>query len=178
MNWKSFFDRISWFVTLINDFTIKSFDKIYENELQFSGQSCTKGWMGNLKFKSWKLSTKRHFVVYAYSEAIKKYHPDLWFISISLGYLLTPNPETRPDIYQASYLTFKLKNPSEKCPVQNLNVSTNHNMFIISVFSMVFLVIRSAVLPEKPKQASFISQFDKNFNLIYWIICSLISLFI
>jgi len=38
-----------------------------------------------------------------------------------IRYLLTPNPETRPDIYQASYLTFKLKNPSEKCPVQNLN---------------------------------------------------------
>ena len=55
------------------------------------------------------------------NEGQKKY----WFLFIPLGYLLTPNPETRPDIYQASYLTFKLKNPSEKCPVQNLNVSTS-----------------------------------------------------
>lgn len=35
--------------------------------------------------------------------------------------LLTPNPESRPDIFQASYLAFKLKNPTEKSPVQNLN---------------------------------------------------------
>ena len=41
-----------------------------------------------------------------------------FFIS---GYLLTPDPDQRPDIYQASYLAFKLNDPSVKCPVQNLN---------------------------------------------------------
>jgi len=49
-----------------------------------------------------------------------------------IRYLLTPNPETRPDIYQASYLTFKLKNPSEKCPVQNLNKAKKPNFDDIS----------------------------------------------
>ena len=37
------------------------------------------------------------------------------------GYLLTPDPDQRPDIYQASYLAFKLNDPSVKCLVQNLN---------------------------------------------------------
>ena len=38
-----------------------------------------------------------------------------------LGYLLTPSLETRPDIFQVSFLTFKLA--GKKNPVQNLNVS-------------------------------------------------------
>ena len=40
-----------------------------------------------------------------------------------IRFCLTTDPLQRPDIYQASYLAFKLKNPQEKCPVQNLNVS-------------------------------------------------------
>ena len=39
----------------------------------------------------------------------------------SLGYLLTPSLETRPDIFQVSFLAFKLA--GKKNPVQNLNVS-------------------------------------------------------
>ena len=41
-------------------------------------------------------------------------------ISNISGFLLTPNPESRPDIFQASYLAFKLIS-ADKCPVQNLN---------------------------------------------------------
>ena len=37
------------------------------------------------------------------------------------GYLLTTDTEKRPDIYQCSYLAFKLNDSTEKCPVQNLN---------------------------------------------------------
>ena len=43
------------------------------------------------------------------------------YIYLLSGYLLTPDPDQRPDIYQASYLAFKLNDPSVKCPVQNLN---------------------------------------------------------
>jgi len=38
-----------------------------------------------------------------------------------IRYLLTPDPDQRPDIYQTSYLAFKLNDPTVKCPVQNLN---------------------------------------------------------
>lgn len=38
-----------------------------------------------------------------------------------MRYLLTPSPEDRPDIYQASYLAFKLCSHADKCPVQNLH---------------------------------------------------------
>ena len=38
-----------------------------------------------------------------------------------LGYLLTPSLEIRPDIFQVSFLAFKLA--GKKNPVQNLNVS-------------------------------------------------------
>jgi hypothetical protein len=35
-------------------------------------------------------------------------------------YLLTPDPDLRPDIFQAAYLAFQLQ--GVKSPIQNLNV--------------------------------------------------------
>lgn len=37
------------------------------------------------------------------------------------GYMLEPDPEKRPDIYQVSYFAFKLAR--RECPVPNLHVS-------------------------------------------------------
>lgn len=37
------------------------------------------------------------------------------------GYMLEPDPDKRPDIYQVSYLAFKLTR--RECPVPNVNVS-------------------------------------------------------
>lgn len=38
-----------------------------------------------------------------------------------LGYMLEPDPEKRPDIYQISYFAFKIA--GRQCPVPNLHVS-------------------------------------------------------
>lgn len=38
-----------------------------------------------------------------------------------LGYMLEPDPDKRPDIYQVSYFAFKLA--QRTCPVQNVKVS-------------------------------------------------------
>lgn len=37
-----------------------------------------------------------------------------------LGYMLEPDPDMRPDIYQVSYIAFKLAR--RECPVPNLFV--------------------------------------------------------
>lgn len=37
------------------------------------------------------------------------------------GYMLEPDPDKRPDIYQVSYFAFKLG--QRTCPVQNVKVS-------------------------------------------------------
>lgn len=39
-----------------------------------------------------------------------------------LEYLLIVDPDQRPDIFQASYVAFRIS--GRDCPVQNLNVST------------------------------------------------------
>lgn len=39
----------------------------------------------------------------------------------SLGYMLEPDPEKRPDIYQISYFAFRMAR--RQCPVPNLHVS-------------------------------------------------------
>ena len=44
-----------------------------------------------------------------------------------IRYMLTPCPETRPDIFQVSTLAFQLK--GDPCPVQNLNVSTLYGTY-------------------------------------------------
>lgn len=43
------------------------------------------------------------------------------FDSNSLGYMLEPDPEKRPDIYQISYFAFRMAR--RQCPVPNLHVS-------------------------------------------------------
>ena len=48
-----------------------------------------------------------------------------------IRYLLTPCVESRPDIFQASCLAFKLRGKSQ-CPVQNLNVSITKLVFKVS----------------------------------------------
>ena len=71
------------------------------------------------------------------------YHKRFQFVNVmiySLGYLLAPSLETRPDIFQVSFLAFKLA--GKKNPVQNLNVSkisTDH-VFLSDVieFKSVF----------------------------------------
>ena len=50
--------------------------------------------------------------------------------------MLTPCPETRPDIFQVSTLAFQLK--GDPCPVQNLNVSTLYGTKSSSGFSLGF----------------------------------------
>ena len=61
-----------------------------------------------------------------------------------LGYLLTPSLETRPDIFQVSFLAFKLA--GKKNPVQNLNVSkiSKDQIFmsdVVLLLSQYFLVM-------------------------------------
>lgn len=43
------------------------------------------------------------------------------YVGNFLGYMLEPDPEMRPDIYQVSYFVFKLAR--RECPVPNLYVS-------------------------------------------------------
>lgn len=44
-------------------------------------------------------------------------------VSLSFkGYMLEPDPDKRPDIYQVSYFAFKLA--KKECPVQNVQVSS------------------------------------------------------
>ncbi len=47
-----------------------------------------------------------------------------FFFSIS-GYMLEPDPDIRPDIYQVSYFSFKLAR--KDCPVQNTHVRPAHS---------------------------------------------------
>jgi len=42
------------------------------------------------------------------------------FVNVS-GYMLEPDPDKRPDIYQVSYFAFKLAR--RECPVPNIHVS-------------------------------------------------------
>lgn len=47
----------------------------------------------------------------------------LILVSLSFkGYMLEPDPDKRPDIYQVSYFAFKLA--KKECPVQNVQVSS------------------------------------------------------
>lgn len=45
----------------------------------------------------------------------------LFFWAVFSGYMLEPDPDKRPDIYQVSYFAFKLA--QRTCPVQNVKVS-------------------------------------------------------
>lgn len=51
------------------------------------------------------------------------------------GYMLEPDQEKRPDIYQVSYFAFKLA--GKDCPVQNLFVSHWND----TVLAVAFVVI-------------------------------------
>ena len=44
-----------------------------------------------------------------------------FFVVLFLGYMLEPDPDKRPDIYQVSFFAFKLA--QRTCPVQNVKVS-------------------------------------------------------
>ena len=67
-----------------------------------------------------------------------------YIFSIS-GFLLTPNPELRPDIFQASYLAFKLQASEVKCPVQNLNKAKKPS------FDDISMEVAKAPISEAPK---------------------------
>jgi len=70
-----------------------------------------------------------------------------------IRFLLTPNPDIRPDIFQASYLAFKLKNPSEgKCPVQNLNKAKKPS------FDDISMEVAKAPISEAAPTTSKVSQ--------------------
>lgn len=45
------------------------------------------------------------------------------------GYMLEPDQEKRPDIYQVSYFAFKLA--GKDCPVPNLLVSHKHEAVLV-----------------------------------------------
>lgn len=62
-----------------------------------------------------------------------------------IRYLLTPNPELRPDIFQASYLAFKLQASEGKCPVQNLNKAKKPS------FDDISMEVAKAPISEAPK---------------------------
>ena len=49
-----------------------------------------------------------------------------------LGYILTPSPDIRPDIFQVSFLAFNIA--GKKNPVQNLNVSKLSSKHIIYIY--------------------------------------------
>lgn len=52
------------------------------------------------------------------------------------GYMLEPDQEKRPDIYQVSYFAFKLA--GKDCPVPNLFVSHHHEA-VIMAFAIVVM---------------------------------------
>lgn len=54
------------------------------------------------------------------SEMYSYHHYQQMFFHSS-GYMLEPDPEKRPDIYQVSYFAFKLARI--ECPIQNIHVS-------------------------------------------------------
>ena len=54
------------------------------------------------------------------------------YIFLILGYILTPSPDIRPDIFQVSFLAFNIA--GKKNPVQNLNVSTLSSKRIIYIY--------------------------------------------
>lgn len=49
---------------------------------------------------------------------------DSLILPIFAGYMLEPDQEQRPDIFQVSYFAFKLA--KKDCPVSNINVSNNN----------------------------------------------------
>jgi len=65
-----------------------------------------------------------------------------------IRYLLTPNADERPDVYQAASLAFQLRSPeSRKCPIQNL-----HNL-PVPAFSSLSITGSPSPQSPKPKQA-------------------------
>lgn len=46
--------------------------------------------------------------------------PTQFFFNDFLGFILNPDPDSRPDIFQVSFAAFKLREVD--CPVPNLNV--------------------------------------------------------
>lgn len=59
---------------------------------------------------------------------------DNLILSIFTGYMLEPDQEQRPDIFQVSYFAFKLA--KKDCPVSNINVSS---LFFFTVLPGVFI---------------------------------------
>lgn len=51
------------------------------------------------------------------------------------GYMLEPDPDKRPDIYQVSYFAFKLA--QRTCPVQNLKVSVFQHRRQLKYFDLL-----------------------------------------
>lgn len=55
------------------------------------------------------------------------------------GYMLEPDQEKRPDIYQVSYFAFKLA--GKDCPVPNLFVSSwNKGLSVALGFAVIFVL--------------------------------------
>ena len=68
------------------------------------------------------------------------------------GYMLEPDPEQRPDIYQVSYFAFRLAR--RECPVQNVNVS----LCLPTVRPAVLFCSEPCHTTEQPSQSATMSQ--------------------
>lgn len=61
----------------------------------------------------------------------------IWFYFPLSGYMLEPDPDLRPDIYQVSYFAFKLAR--KEFSVQNTNVRMKEESFcLITFYSFIF----------------------------------------
>ena len=69
-----------------------------------------------------------------------------------LGYILNPDPDSRPDIFQVSYVAFKLR--GLECPVANTKVCLVISYFLAS--ALVVLVV--ANLDAKVTSFYFLSK--------------------
>lgn len=55
-----------------------------------------------------------------------------------LGYMLEPDPDKRPDIYQVSYFSFKLL--KKECPIPNVQVCERYFLGEVNMIELSFSV--------------------------------------
>ena len=60
-----------------------------------------------------------------------------------LGYMLEPDPDKRPDIYQVSYFSFKLL--KKECPIPNVQVCERYFLGEVNMTELSFSVPRVLV---------------------------------
>ena len=56
----------------------------------------------------------------------------------ALGYMLEPDPDKRPDIYQVSYFSFKLL--KKECPIPNVQVCERCFLGEVNIIKLLFKI--------------------------------------